>query len=499
MHHREVCEAIAGVGSSERRRSAETPAEPELQRTFRELIEFMPDAVVIADIEHRVVDANAVACKLLGCGRAELIGQRFPLLAPDEQARYCREVHPLPGLVHRGEWRVGRSDGTSVTVDVTTAVLPCGRILEIARDVTEREIAERARCEAMQWLAAVVEQSPVGLVLVHGSRGHRVELNGRAAQMVGRVPGEAFDEFAKRTGLRTLDGHRARYEALPIVAALRQERTVGAEFLVSNAAGGRTPIAIGAGPIVDTEGAVLGAVAAFQDITAVKELERLRAEWSSVVAHDLRQPLATISLSAEALARTVDDPKVLKNVERIRAAAHRLSRMVGDLMDLSRLEASRLELARQRVDVLGLVRAAAERAELETPSRPFPVLVHGEVAEAYADPDRVAQVLENLLTNAVKYGHAGTAVATTVAQDGGDLAIAVSNEGPALLAAELEHIFERFHRSASARLDGIEGVGLGLYISRSLVEAHGGRITAESTAAGLTTFRFTLPVAGDVT
>jgi signal transduction histidine kinase len=251
-----------------------------------------------------------------------------------------------------------------------------------------------------------------------------------------------------------------------------------------------------AGPIVSGDGQVVGAVSAFEDITAAKELERLRAEWSSVVAHDLRQPLGAIALGAEMLARETADPKLLKFIERIRSATHRLNRMVGDLMDLSRLEASRLELVRQRVDIPALVRAVVERIELERSGRPFGVCVQAEVPEAYADPDRIAQVLENLLTNAVKYGSAGTPVAIHVARDGEEVAVAVSNQGRVLTAEEISHIFERFHRTASARLEGIQGVGLGLYITRSLVEAHGGRVTAESTPDGVTTFRFTLPVAG---
>jgi signal transduction histidine kinase len=168
--------------------------------------------------------------------------------------------------------------------------------------------------------------------------------------------------------------------------------------------------------------------------------------------------------------------------------------MVGDLMDLSRLEASRLELVRQSVDVPALVHAAAERAELETPERPFDVRVDGDVPPAHADPDRIAQVLENLLTNAVKYGHAGTPIRMRVGHDGDEVTVAVTNEGRPLGAEEIALIFERFQRTASAKLQGIQGVGLGLYITRALVEAHGGRIVAESTA-GVTTFRFTLPVA----
>jgi signal transduction histidine kinase len=327
---------------------------------------------------------------------------------------------------------------------------------------------------------------------VHGPRADQVEFNARAQEMLGRplTIGE------RRSSLRTLDGRPVDLDESPISRVLRGERRVRAEFLTRNAVGGFTPIAVSAGPIVGPDGAVLGAVVACEDITATKELERLRAEWNSVVAHDLRQPLESISISAQALARSTHDAKLLRYGERIIAAARRLNRMVGDLMDLSRLDARRLELVRQRVDVPALIAASIERMTLQAPDHVFDMRVRGDVPAANADPDRIAQVVENLLTNAVKYGQGGTPILVDISVDDGEVLVTVTNEGRPLVAEELSRIFERFQRTAAAKLQGIQGIGLGLYITRSLVEAHGGRITAKSTPSGVTTFRFTLPVTG---
>ena len=132
---------------------------------------------------------------------------------------------------------------------------------------------------------------------------------------------------------------------------------------------------------------------------------------------------------------------------------------------------------------------------LQAPDRPFDVEVQADTPQADVDPDRIAQVMENLLTNAIKYGSAATPIVVDIARQNQDIAVAVTNEGKALAPEELPRLFERFHRTAGARQGPAKGTGLGLYISRALVEAHGGRITAESTPAGRTTFRFTLPVA----
>jgi PAS domain S-box-containing protein len=474
------------------RRAAEAPRES--PSALRDLIELAPDAVVVADADQHVTDVNAAACALYGHSREELLGKTFADLAPEERERerFVREVRRVPGLVHVGEWQGKRRDGTLVAVEASTKVLPDGRWLMFLRDITERRRAERERDEALRFMRSVLEQSPVGLAVVRGLRGDQVEFNERAQEMLGQPPTAQIDPAD--TGVRTLDGRRLQHDQLPAARALRGERGVRAEFLVRNAGGGCTPIALSAGPIIGPDGSVLAAVAAFEDITAAKELERLREEWSGVVAHDLRQPLGTISLTAQMLAHATGEAKLLKYADQIHGAAQRLHRMVGDLMDLSRLDAHRLELVRQRVDVPALVRAVAERVAPQTPDRAFDVSILGQVPNVDADPDRIAQVMENLLTNAVKYGKGGTTILTSVSWEDGHVAVAVTNEGRPLTAEELSRIFERFHRTASAKLEGIQGVGLGLYITRSLVEAHGGRITAESTPAGQTTFRFTLPL-----
>src|SRR5258708_15767543 len=141
------------------------------------------------------------------------------------------------------------------------------RSLGLVRDITERKRAERERDESLRWMRAVLEQSPVGLILVHGPGADEVEFNARAQQMLGR-PKETYVELRSR--LRTLDGRPPDPEQLPIAAALRGKSTVATEFLVRNAAGTFTPVAISGAPIVGLDGTVLGAVDAFEDITAAK-------------------------------------------------------------------------------------------------------------------------------------------------------------------------------------------------------------------------------------
>jgi PAS domain S-box-containing protein len=468
---------------------------------FRRLFDQASDGIFIMDLAGRYTDVNDAGCEMLGYSREELVGKTVMDLVPTEDAPRLAQVRQLMlcrGLTRvREEGRLRRKDGVFISIEVSSKFLLDGREVAFVRDVSDRKRAEREREESLRWTRAVFEQSPVGLALCHGHCGQGLECNSRLLQMIGtQAPIENLDQL--RSAFRMPDGARIAVEDCPGLRALCGDSTHGAELVLCGPNGGSTPVIATAAPIVGPDGAVLGAVIAFQDIATTKELERLRAEWNSVVAHDLRQPLGSILLCAQVLARATNDPNVLKYVERVRAAATRVNRMVGDLMDLSRLEASRLELSRQSVDVTTLVHAAAERARLETADRSFDVRPAGEVPEVCADPDRIAQVLENLLTNAVKYGKAGTPIVMGVAREGGEVAVSVTNEGRAVTPEEITTIFQRFQRTSSAKLQRVQGVGLGLYITRSLVEAHGGRITVESSPAGATTFRFTLPVVNQV-
>jgi PAS domain S-box-containing protein len=464
---------------------------------FRELLELAPEAVVLSDAALRVVDANTAACRLYGYDRDDLLRMTIhDLVVSDEAASFVGEFPLLPGRIHVREWHVKRKDATLVPVEASTKVLPDGRTMSFIRDITERKRAEGEREELVARLSAVLEQCPVGLGFFHGPRGERFEANVRTREWLGVDVSDPSVLEEIRTQVRTVDGQVVAPDQLPSVRALRGEGLVRAEFLVPNTSGSMIHVSVNAAPIIGRDGSVLGAVAICEDVTAQKELERLRSEWSSVVAHDLRQPLASVSLNAQMVERAAHDPSILKSVERIRTATDRLKRMVGDLMDLSRLEASRLELQRRRVDLVALVRTAAEQARLQTPERPFEVRTRGVVPDVCVDPDRIAQVLENLLTNAVKYGDAGTAVEMDVAAADGHVTVEVTNRGRPLGPEEIARIFQRFQRTESAKLRGIQGVGLGLYIARSLIEAHGGRITVESAPCGTTTFRFNLPVRG---
>jgi signal transduction histidine kinase len=238
-----------------------------------------------------------------------------------------------------------------------------------------------------------------------------------------------------------------------------------------------------------------GATTIVQDLSTLKELEHLREEWASVVAHDLQQPISVIVLRSDLLLQEGLTGSQEDDIREIRNAARRLSRMVNDLMDASQLETSRMRITLDRLDLGELVRAivaqvpdAAPRTVIRTPidNRLF---VKG-------DAQRLEQVVTNLLSNALKYGTPGTQIVVDVRDAGGHAEVLVTNRGQGIPGDELPFLFERYFRSRAARTSATKGSGLGLYIAKGLVEAHGGHIWAESTPAETTTFHFTVPLDG---
>lgn len=230
--------------------------------------------------------------------------------------------------------------------------------------------------------------------------------------------------------------------------------------------------------------------------------EQLEAErtWlrtlMAVVAHELRQPLTVISGYASLLARSLEpqDPTLARQAEHIRASTRQLQRLVGDLLDVSRLKTGTLEIRPQRVDLAELVAEVAERSAALLAGHSVRIKVRDPLPPVEADPGRLEQVLDNLLANAATYGSPDTEILVELSSREHEVEVAIINRGPRIPGPELAELFSRFHRPRRARPGATSGLGLGLYICRGLVEAHGGRIWAASTRRR-TTFRFTLPLA----
>jgi two-component system, OmpR family, phosphate regulon sensor histidine kinase PhoR len=234
----------------------------------------------------------------------------------------------------------------------------------------------------------------------------------------------------------------------------------------------------------------------FQDLTRVRRLEMVRRDFVSNVSHELRTPLASLKALTETLMEgALDDPPAARHfLSRMEHEIDNLAQMVQELLELSRIESGRVPLERRAVSPYELIMASVERMQVQAERARLNVSVDipEDIPNVTADPERMEQVLVNLLHNAIKFTGPGGEIKAGAFVQPGKVVFYVRDSGAGIPPEALSRIFERFYKADRARSGG--GTGLGLSISRHLVEAHDGRIWAESTPGQGSTFYFSLPI-----
>jgi PAS domain S-box-containing protein len=227
-----------------------------------------------------------------------------------------------------------------------------------------------------------------------------------------------------------------------------------------------------------------------RDATERRRQQRTEREFISLVGHELRNPIASLKGYAQLMRRRAAYSE--EAVDTIVRQTNRLNRLVGDLLDASRLQTGRLELRRLEVDLVARARAVVEGARELTTEHAIRLEAPDSPILGWWDRDRLEQVLDNLVGNAVKYSPGGEIVVRIEPVDGG-VRVLVVDQGPGIAPEVMPFLFERFYRAESAAASPVKGLGLGLYVCKGLVEAMGGRIWVESDQGHGSTFVFVLP------
>jgi signal transduction histidine kinase len=230
-------------------------------------------------------------------------------------------------------------------------------------------------------------------------------------------------------------------------------------------------------------------------------VERMKDDFVLTVSHELRTPVTVVKGFAEMLTEHSNslNSSQTEAAEVIAETATQLQKMINDLLDLARSDAGKLRIERKPTPVRSLAQRVGRqmRPHFEERNQRFTVSVDKDLPEVEADSDRISQVLANLLSNANKYAPEGAEVRLAATRVGDEIEFAVTDNGPGLGEVELDHVFDRFWRAESGETQAVGGTGLGLAIAKSLVELHGGAITANSVRGEGATFRFVLPIAKD--
>ena len=353
-------------------------------------------------------------------------------------------------------------------------------------------------------LEALVETSPFGVLVFDAPTGQPVSVNREARRLMEgwRSPGESDAQLMHTVTCRFADGREIALDRFPLGSVLSDAQAVRDEEVVLSIPDGRSlTVLVNSTPIRSPDGTVGSVVVAVQDLAPLQELERQRAEFLDMVSHELRAPLSAIKGSAATLVEasaSLDRAEMRAFSRIIVEHADHMRALISDLLDAGRIESGTLSVAPEPTEVAALVDRARNTFLSGGSGHDVQIDLAPDLPPVMADRRRIVQVLNNLLANAARHSRERSPIHIEAARDGVHVAIAVQDEGRGIASEQLAHLFRKHARIGADDTEHGVGSGLGLAICKGLVEAHGGRIRAESGGPGQgARFTFTLPVAGE--
>ena len=429
-----------------------------------------------------------------------ILSHDLPEFRPPTQMSACLGAP----IRHRGE-NVGniflakREPGQEFTrEDEDTLVMFASQAALVIGNVRRYRDEQRARAD----LETLINTSPVGVVVFDARTGGPVSFNREARRIIGglQTPGCPVEQLIDVATFRRADGREISLAEFPLAQALSTGEIVRAEEIVLKAPDGRSvTTVVNATPIRSQDGEIESVVVTLQDMTLLEELGRLRADFLEMVSHELRVPLTSIKGSATTLLDDSSDldPAELRQFHQIIVdQVDHMRDLIGDLLDVARIETGTLLVTPEPTEVARLVDRARNTFLSSGGKHDLDLDLALDLPPIMADRPRIIQVLSNLLTNAARHSLESSVIRVTAVREDLHVAVTVADEGTGIYAEQLPHLFRKFSRTDEDGERQIGGSGLGLAICKGIVEAHGGRIWAESDGPGQgARFTFTIPMA----
>lgn len=481
---------------------------------YREVVENSLGFVFTCSLEGRLTSLNAFTAETLGYRTENLTGRFVSELLDAAGPATFQEC--LDALKTQEEWQgsltLRRSDG------VYRRIACRGRRLQLTgerpfiliqgTDVTEQHEAEQALHVATRQRELILESVDDGIYGID-LEGRLTFINHAGAQALGYTPesltGRDLHEVIHHSHS---DGTPYSKSTSPILQALRRCESIRMRDEVFwRKDGSSFPVEYSANPLLE-DGHISGMVIAFQDVSERRRLERMKDEFISTVSHELRTPLTSLRASLGLISSGALDKRPERQRQMVDMAignCDRLIRLVNDILDFEKVEKGNLSLYLEPVEALVLLRRAADVASASASQSHITIRVESAAVRVMADEERVLQVLNELVTNALKFSPPDTTIRLSAQPLGespagatsgpGEVCFTVEDQGRGIAPEKLDRIFERFQQGDASDSRALGGTGLGLALCRSIIEQHGGRIWAESTVGQGSRFHFTIPVA----
>jgi PAS domain S-box-containing protein len=494
---------VCGQDATDRHQMETMPLS--IEARYRQMVANSLGFLFTCTLEAQVTSLNGYTANTLGYRTEDLIGQSVAVFLDEDGAAVLREG--LQSLVTGEEWqgrlRVRRSDGVfrRIAFRSRRMELPGERpfIINHGMDVTEQHEAEEALHLANHQRELILDSVGDGIYGIDLD-GRLTFINRAAANTLGYTPreltGRDIHEIIHHSHA---DGTPYSKTTSPILEGMRRCQAIRMrdEVFWRND-GTAIPVEYSASPLIE-DGQISGMVVAFQDISERRRLGRMKDEFISTVSHELRTPLTSLRASLGLIASGALDKRPEKQHQMLNMAignCDRLVRLVNDILDFESGERGKMPLHRLPVEAVDLMRRAADLAQGPASEVRIGFRIDAPPATVLADEERILQVLNELIANAIKFSPPETTIRLVAQRFGtSEVCFIVEDQGRGIPPEKLERIFDRFQQGDSSDTRALGGTGLGLALCRSIVEQHGGRIWAESTPEKGSRFFFTLPAA----
>lgn len=465
------------------------------------IVQSSQDAIISKTLDGIITSWNPGAERLFGYTAEEMIGQPITKLIPaadlDQEKMIIEKIKKGERIEHMNVIRLHKS-GRLVNISLTISPMTDnkGNVIgasKIARDITADILAQEKILQNELLFKTITNVAPVGLWMTD-TKGRNNFVNDTWIEWTG-IPAE---QQASSGWFEAMVPEERETVDRQFQEAFRNRESFMAEFRIIRKDGVQRWVLSEGSPYYDIEGFFAGYAGSVTDITERKEDELRKNEFLAVASHELKTPLTSVKAYSQLLFKTYDkgNDEFLRNaLVKVDSQVNKMTKLVGDFLNLSKIELNKFQLQQENFDLAGLVKEVVGEMQVVSLKHSI-VLENADPVNVRADKDKIAQVVINFLNNAVKYSPEDKNITVSVIRENGQARVVVEDRGIGIKAEEREKIFERFYRSRFNNNISFSGFGIGLYISAEIIRRHNGTICVESESGKGARFYFTLPLAG---